>query len=635
MTNTSCNDTKIRLVVTTSICFVSLLIFITISCISSSFNPKRTISQLEGKVKERISHQTEPPNNNHTNTIMLPYTSPPNITYNEYKMYENITYAINNFHQRKYSLFFMGRVYKPFDRYKDRRLAIKYMNIFNESHLHFGIVTDYNNKNKSDLSLILQLCDTNLSSLPCGLTKSNYASIHSKNKLYIYGLKNSKFNLIIHGDTPTSGKFYDAITFNQIPILVGIDQLDTKNLPFSDTIGYEKFSFFIQSQDFADEKVAMQLLHNIVYNISKQKLNYMIQNLTYYKKYLLWNHPQSLVVYNIMKQAKKMPLDYKSNEKNIIKKKMNELKLINNVINLELNKTKRANTYYSMYESQIRVYIMGSGHCGTTFLQQFIGAVILNKSNSFYLFEPAHPNISKLLRCHGYKKGDEFLLINDFFKCKFIDQCDYNSFLHHETTRLINFGENKQILTAEALRNKCKSSKYLIYKDLLDYLMYKDSSALFTQYPNITLINLVRNPLYQIISVSRPEVWDGKFVIKNWINNICVNQPKYHKMLQNVTKKYVIMKMEEFYKNISNSFNETVLYFSNLILDGNNKINMTDILLKYSYMKQNQWSIGMLNPVTKTKYKQMDTELKQIANHSKCQEFANKYNYSLDYHQLL
>eukprot|EP01084_Bolivina_argentea_P037467 69313_1 len=321
-----------------------------------------------------------------------------------------------------------------------------------------------------------------------------------------------------------------------------------------------------------------------------------------------------------------------------------------NVNNIHASNSETKIQIQMLNESQIRVYIMGSGHCGSSFMQQFIGEVVLEKSKTFYLFEPTHTKIIELLRCHGYHKNDAFLLISDFFQCKFIDKCNYNSFVHAGIIKKINFGQSEQRLTAATLRNKCTSSKYLIYKDLLYYLYGKNEQnihKLYTKFTNMTVINLVRNPLYQIISVSRWNwpPWAGEkeqkkfqiapgLVIEPWINDICVHQPLFHELFRNVTNKSVVIKMEQFFKNITGSLNKTILYFYNLIMN-DDRIEMTDAFLKYGYMKQNQWDISRPHPVQKNKYKQMETQLNQIANHIQCQKFANKYNYILEYQQLI
>ena len=108
---------------------------------------------------------------------------------------------------------------------------------------------------------------------------------------------------MIHGDTPTSGKFFDSIAFNLINIIIGMKKHDLwKYLPFTDIVPYENFVFFIDEKDF--ENISMLL--KILYETPTIKLNYMISNMTYYKKYLLWNHKNSLVVDNTVKKAKKV-----------------------------------------------------------------------------------------------------------------------------------------------------------------------------------------------------------------------------------------------------------------------------------------------------------------------------------------
>merc|ERR1712083_759053 len=136
---------------------------------------------------------------------------------------------------------------------------------------------------------------------PCYLTRKK---MNQDNELYIRGMKNSKFNLMIHGDSPTSGKFFDSIAFNLINIFVGIDKQNMMDfLPFAGVIPYEKFTFFIEPNEF--EKNGYELLKNIIHNTSDEVLENMISNLTFYKKHILWNIKGSLVVNEVLKEVVK------------------------------------------------------------------------------------------------------------------------------------------------------------------------------------------------------------------------------------------------------------------------------------------------------------------------------------------
>ena len=98
-------------------------------------------------------------------------------------------------------------------------------------------------------------------------------------------MKNSKFNLMIHGDTPTSGKFYDSIAFNMINIMIGITKQNKMHyLPFANVIPYEDFLFFIEPKEF--EQNGYELLENIIHNTEDAVYQSMMSNLTLYKKHI-------------------------------------------------------------------------------------------------------------------------------------------------------------------------------------------------------------------------------------------------------------------------------------------------------------------------------------------------------------
>jgi len=88
-------------------------------------------------------------------------------------------------------------------------------------------------------------------SMPCFTNEMLPKQLNQENKLYLHGLKNSKFNLMIRGDTLTSRKFYDSIAFNMINIFVGITRENAPYyLPFADVLPYHKFCFFITPKEF-------------------------------------------------------------------------------------------------------------------------------------------------------------------------------------------------------------------------------------------------------------------------------------------------------------------------------------------------------------------------------------------------
>lgn len=241
---------------------------------------------------------------NGTETVVLPYTIP--IKEDDYKEYSNmnIDETYKDFQSREYSLFFMGS-----RSHSIRARALNYMTRPLITNLNpFGIVRPRSDERKG----ILPNCTYNenskesiiVPSMPCLMDSNLSKQLNKDNKLYLHGLKNSKFNLMIRGDSPTSGKFYDSIAFNMINIFVGITrELVPYYLPFADVIPYHKFCFFITPQEFRMKGVYM--LKQIVTETSEFEIRNMLGNLTLYKRDILWNMKGSRVVQNVFKEVKR------------------------------------------------------------------------------------------------------------------------------------------------------------------------------------------------------------------------------------------------------------------------------------------------------------------------------------------
>eukprot|EP01083_Nonionella_stella_P146557 461112_1 len=253
-----------------------------------------------------------------SNTMVVPYTIP--FTYKDYDMYEDIADNIRDFEERKYLLFYMGSACTAAKRnpyaMKHRADAINYIRLLNQNEQkHFGVITDYDDSIDSncdkysgiDTDIITECKTSNgsghlVETLPCGLAKGRKSVLNGNNALYRYGLRSCKFNLMIHGDTPSSGKFYDALAFNVINIMIGINKDNlAQYLPFTDVIPYEAFLFFISEYEL--EHNGLNALQYIMYNTSQAQLDNMIGNMTRYKRYLLWDHNESLVVDQILLQS--------------------------------------------------------------------------------------------------------------------------------------------------------------------------------------------------------------------------------------------------------------------------------------------------------------------------------------------
>ena len=230
-------------------------------------------------------------------TFTVPYTIP--FSFKDYAMYTNAVYNVNRFTNKLYDIFFMGSACFPSRKgaYQERQLLMTYVKQLNNDHglSSFGVATDMDNEHKNcgiiD-SKTIDMCDYNDMRYPCGLNGIN-------NTLYKYGLSNSQFNIAICGDTNSTGKIYDGIAFGLINIFIGINKDNMKwFLPFYKTIPYHKFSFFIDINEFKTN--GSMILKDIILNTPKETIDYMIKNVTYYQKYLLYNHHESLVVDNVL-----------------------------------------------------------------------------------------------------------------------------------------------------------------------------------------------------------------------------------------------------------------------------------------------------------------------------------------------
>eukprot|EP01083_Nonionella_stella_P093405 261759_1 len=248
--------------------------------------------------------------------VIIPYTIP--FKYTEYNMYDDVEYNLRDFHSRRYKLFFIGSVCKKIGKKYDRLIAMEYMHSLNHvdsnstQSKHLGVITDFDDlyeaKSCRD-SHTIPICNASLDRLealhsPCGLNEEMYHTLNRNNELYIYGLKHSQFNLMIHGDTPTSGKLYDSIAFNLINIIIGFDKNESDlYLPFTDIVPYEKFVFFVNQTHFRED--GLNELKKIVYDTTEQQIEEMISYMTRYRRYLLWDHKESVVVDSILRQAQK------------------------------------------------------------------------------------------------------------------------------------------------------------------------------------------------------------------------------------------------------------------------------------------------------------------------------------------
>lgn len=115
----------------------------------------------------------------------------------------------------------------------------------------------------------------------------------------------SKFLLIIHGDTSTTSRLYDAIFNGVIPVIIS-PTLYQDGLPFQSRIPWRDITFNIplsSLSDLVDEEVLAMNLFNIV-NYPEYILEHKFRQMVKIRKEVSWIHPESRIIENILGDAK-------------------------------------------------------------------------------------------------------------------------------------------------------------------------------------------------------------------------------------------------------------------------------------------------------------------------------------------
>lgn len=106
---------------------------------------------------------------------------------------------------------------------------------------------------------------------------------------WINDFKDSKWSLIIRGDTPSSHSFVNSINFGCIPIVIS-DLFERVALPFD--IKLDDISISISEKDFLNNpNILMEKIENISTNEIKNKIN----NLKNVQPIILYNHSSNLI----------------------------------------------------------------------------------------------------------------------------------------------------------------------------------------------------------------------------------------------------------------------------------------------------------------------------------------------------
>ena len=117
---------------------------------------------------------------------------------------------------------------------------------------------------------------------------------------YLKLLSDSKFSLIISGDTASTSRLYDAIERGSIPIIVS-DLLPMVSFPFKSKVPWERLVYFLSSH--ADERNILKSLYDI-WSKKDDELNEKQKYLQKYGKEVLWWSKQgSNVVKNLIEET--------------------------------------------------------------------------------------------------------------------------------------------------------------------------------------------------------------------------------------------------------------------------------------------------------------------------------------------
>lgn len=106
---------------------------------------------------------------------------------------------------------------------------------------------------------------------------------------WIENFKNSKFGLVIRGDTPGSHAFINSISFGCIPVIIS-NLFKYIALPFKNIINIKEYSIIINENDFINNPL---ILIETLFKISKEEIKYKLNKLKDVQKIMLLDHKKS------------------------------------------------------------------------------------------------------------------------------------------------------------------------------------------------------------------------------------------------------------------------------------------------------------------------------------------------------
>lgn len=102
---------------------------------------------------------------------------------------------------------------------------------------------------------------------------------------------NSKFALVVRGDTPGSHSFVNGISVGCIPVIIS-DLFEYGATPFKDIIELNTYSIIIQENEYLKNP---SILYDTLKNLKEDEIRTKLNNLIEVQKIMLTNHPESKV----------------------------------------------------------------------------------------------------------------------------------------------------------------------------------------------------------------------------------------------------------------------------------------------------------------------------------------------------
>jgi hypothetical protein len=113
------------------------------------------------------------------------------------------------------------------------------------------------------------------------------------------GYANSKFCLVVRGDTPHSHALFNAVKVGCIPVVIS-DWYPFYAPPFPTTLDMQDFCIFLPEEEFlSNPEKALQSLRDIPDDEIKSKL----ESLKWAQQVMIMEHPQSLFVPAFVREA--------------------------------------------------------------------------------------------------------------------------------------------------------------------------------------------------------------------------------------------------------------------------------------------------------------------------------------------